>query len=551
VTNARLGIAGLVVIVAASALLLQPFGYNQGSHFALVKALAHGTPTIDRYRDYTGDESYFHGHFYSNKAPGLAFFSLPAYEVLGALHLPRGVHVLSLWGALLPALLLLLLVRAMAERVEPGLGAAAAATLGVATLVLPFTGLFFAHLLSALLGFAAFALLWRERDGRAQLWLVGAAGLLAGLAVTTEYPLAIVGGVLELYALTRAPRLRRGAAYAAGALVGLVPLAAYNWWAFGSITHLSYSDVTAQRGTAGQRAAAVQHPEVFGLSLPSPHVATELLLSWRGLLVFTPVLATAGGGIWLLYRAGRRAEALTIGGVCVALVVFNASFWGPFGGWGPGPRYLISMLPFVAVPIAVAWRRLPITTGALGAVSAAMVLLATVEMPILFLHGDTAKIGTLLHGLAHGDVTKTVLGHAWLAVLPFVLVLASGLVLVGKATNALPVRRRDVEGALVAVLGWIVVTLSTPTLLDGVPQHRALGAVAAILLAGLVIWAVARVLRGGLAAAIPALPLLALAAPSVHRHAEWAVFVLAAALAATAFAERSSRSWTAAGTTES
>jgi hypothetical protein len=180
-----------------------------------------------------------------------------------------------------------------------------------------------------------------------------------------------------------------------------------------------------------------------------------------------------------------------------------------------------------------------------------MVLLATVEMPIFFLHGDTARLGTLLHGLAHGDLTKTVLGHGWLAVVPFVLLLAGGLVLVGLATGALPVRRRDVESALVAVLGWIVVTLSTPTLLDGVSQHRALGAFAAVLLAGLVIWTVLRVLRGGLAAAVPAIPLVALAAPSVHRHAEWALFVLAAALATIAVAARSSRSWTAAGTTES
>ena len=495
-TRPRLGIAGLVVIVAASALLLQPFGYNQGSHFALVKALAHGTPRIDRYRNYTGDESYFHGHFYSNKAPGLAFFSLPVYEALGALHLPQGVHALSLWGALLPALALLLLVRARADQVEPGLGAASAATLGAATLVLPFTGLFFAHLLSALLGFSAFALLWHEREGPAQPWLVAAAGLLAGLAVTTEYPLALVGGVLGLYVLSRTPRLRRGLAYAAGTLVGVVPLAAYNWWAFGSITHLSYADVTAERGTAAQRAAMVQHPKLFGLSLPSPRVAIELLLSWRGLLVFAPVLAVTAAGIVLFYRAHRRAEALTIAGVCAALIVFNASFWGPFGGWAPGPRYLIPMLPFLALPLALAWRRLPVTTGALAIASAAMVLLATVEMPVLFLHGDTARLGTLLHGLAHGQLTKTVFGDGWLAVLPFVLVLTAGVGLVARATENPTVRRRDLECAGVALAGWLVVVVASPQLVDRVSPY------AALLLAALVVASVVRVWRRGLRAAV-------------------------------------------------
>ena len=161
----RAGVLALLVLVAASAVLLQPFGYNQGSHLALVHALADGTPRIDRYRDYSGDESFYRGHAYSNKAPGLAFATLPAYLALRAAHLPHGVHVLSLWSVLLPAALLLLLVGSTVERIEPGLGTLTAATLGLATLVLPFTSLFFAHVLSALLGFAAFALLWRERDG--------------------------------------------------------------------------------------------------------------------------------------------------------------------------------------------------------------------------------------------------------------------------------------------------------------------------------------------------------------------------------------------------
>jgi hypothetical protein len=407
------------------------------------------------------------------------------------------VHQLSLWGVRLPAPLLLRLVRATGERVEPGLGAAAAATLGVATLVLPFTGVFFAHLLSALLGFAAFSLLWREREGPPQLRLVAAAGLCAGLAVTTEYPLALVGAVIGLFAVSRVPRIRRGVAYTAGTFLGLMPLAAYNWWAFGSPTHVSYADVTAERGTAAQRAAAVQHPELLGLSLPSPRVAIELLLSWRGLLVFAPVLAVAAAGIGVLYRAGRRAEALAIAGVGASLVVFNASFWGPFGGWGPGPRYLIAMLPFLAVPLALGWRRFPVTTAVLTAASAAMFLLATIEMPVLFLHGDTARIGTLLHELAKGRVTKTVFGHGLPAVIPFALVLAAGVFLVSRATERPSFRRRDVESAGVALAGWLIVVVASPPLVDHVSPY------AALLLAALVVAVVARVMRRGLRAAVP------------------------------------------------
>ena len=44
-------------------LLLQAFGFNQGAHYSLVKALAAGTARIDHFQAYSGDESYYHGHF--------------------------------------------------------------------------------------------------------------------------------------------------------------------------------------------------------------------------------------------------------------------------------------------------------------------------------------------------------------------------------------------------------------------------------------------------------------------------------------------------------
>ena len=92
-------------------------------------------------------------------------------------------------GAVIPAVALLLLVRWVADRIEPGYGTAAAITLGLGTIVMTFAAEYFSHAIAATLGFAAFALLFREREGRARLSLVGAAGLLAGLAVSFEYPL--------------------------------------------------------------------------------------------------------------------------------------------------------------------------------------------------------------------------------------------------------------------------------------------------------------------------------------------------------------------------
>ena len=80
----RSGLLAIAVLVAGCVLLLQPFGFNQGAHYALVKALAHGTARIDDYQGFSGDESWYHGHYFSNKAPGVAFLCLPFYLVLRA-----------------------------------------------------------------------------------------------------------------------------------------------------------------------------------------------------------------------------------------------------------------------------------------------------------------------------------------------------------------------------------------------------------------------------------------------------------------------------------
>ena len=47
-------------------------------------------------------------------------------------------------------------------------------------------------------------------------------------------------------------------------------------------------------------------------------------------------------------------------------LVYNAGYYLPFGGGSPGPRFLIPMLPFLAVPLGLALRRYPAVTVALG-----------------------------------------------------------------------------------------------------------------------------------------------------------------------------------------
>jgi hypothetical protein len=451
----------LLALAVAFAWPMQVNGWNQNAHYALARALAvYGTPHIDRSRGEigdlgTGDVAFYRGHWYAAKAPALAFVSVPPLVVAEAVGMrttgdpTRIIWALHLVGAALAAVALLVLVRMVAERLEPGLGTAAAVTLGLATLVLPFATLFFSHVLAALLGFGAFALLAREREGPQRLALVAAAGVSAGLAVFAEYPLAIAGAILGLYAIARPGRLRRAAAYSGGVLVGLLPLLLFNWWAFGTPTHIAYEDYYA----GGEKAGGV-----FGFGLPSSGHAHDLLFQSMGLLVLTPVVVAAvGGGLLLLRR--RPAEALVLLGVAGAYFLYNVSlrYASPFGGLGP-PRYLFPMLPFLGVAFAVAYRRFPLTTLALALVSAFQMVLMTATGPLAAYDGEwLSRAGSRLFvqtGAAIVDVT------GWYAIVLFFATAVVAAIAAALATGRIPISVPDALASGLLVGAWALIGLA-------------------------------------------------------------------------------------------
>jgi hypothetical protein len=78
----RAGVLAILALVLAYASVAQGPGVNQLAHFSLVRALGHGTPRVDRYHRETKDLSWYRGHYYSSKAPGLAFLTVGPYLVL-------------------------------------------------------------------------------------------------------------------------------------------------------------------------------------------------------------------------------------------------------------------------------------------------------------------------------------------------------------------------------------------------------------------------------------------------------------------------------------
>jgi hypothetical protein len=531
-------------LAVAYAVVVQPVGCNQSAHYALVQALGDGTPRIDRYHQETCDKSYVDGHYYAAKAPGLALVTEPWYLLLDAVgavpanpaleepypeamfELPRGaIWQLRLLSALLPALALVLIAGRVAERLQPGSGVPVAATLGLGTLVLPFATDFFAHALSAALGFGAFALLFRDR---VRAGTAAAAGVCAGAAIVVELPLVLLAVALGLYALSGNSRVRRLAAYAAGAVAGALPLLAFNWWAFGSPVRLAYQNAVLDPGSSGHDVLAGSR--FFGVGLPSPRVVVELLFSPRGLLVLTPVLALGWLGAVLLHRQGRRAEGLLLGLLPLGFVVYNAAYAVPFGGFAAGPRFLVPAIPFLAVGLAPVFALRRLTAWTLALVSAGVMVVATAAQPMLE-NDDTRK---WLRDWADGDLTHTVVtlaggGHGWLAIVPFVVAVTAA------AAAAAPGRfrpaRRDAATAALAVVAWVVVLTAAPDLLrvDALTgQEWGAVAVPAVALAAGVV-----VANAGSLAAFGGAPLLLLLSARFSLHTKQALALALLALVAT------------------
>jgi 4-amino-4-deoxy-L-arabinose transferase-like glycosyltransferase len=481
----RLTIIAISALVFGFSYLIQPAWENERAHYALVRALAAGKANVDDSMRFPAlrsvDVTAFEGHVYSNKAPGLAAATLPPYVALERAGLvttgnpTRVVWALHLWSVILPVAALLLLVRWRAEHAEPGFGTIAAVSLGIGSLILPFSTVFFAHVLSAMLGFTAFALLARQRETGGSQWLLFLAGLAGGLAFTVEYPLGFVALVLAVLALAGRDRIRRVTLYCLGVAAGALPAFAFNAWAFGTPFHVP------QEGW--HRVGEEPLPGWFGITRPTLDNALNILFSPGGM---GPILLPALVGAVLLWRRNARLEAalpLVITGLFLA---FSSGGASPFGGASPGPRYMIATLPFLAVPLAVAFRAFPGATLGLVAGGATFMVAATLTLPLEAWDGDVS------HRLITGHWVDSVAsfvglrGSAW--DLPFLLALAFAAAAAIAATPWRVVLRRDLLAGVIALGAWLAVSNT----LHDLRQHGWAGeatvvavvAVAALLVAG-------------------------------------------------------------------
>lgn len=375
------------------------------------------------------DRAVYGGRSYSDKAPGMSFFAVPAYEIeriVGVARAPSGWQTegdLSLWGIRVMTsglffLLTAFLVGRTAEALVPRTGAVTAAIFGTATIAAPLAPTLFEHDAAAFWAFLGFVLAWRQRRPLP----LALAGLAAGIAVLFEYSTGLI--VLAVAVYVAAQAWRRAGWF----LLGLVPpalaLGAYDRAAFGSPFHLSYSYVA-------NRYAEAQHSGFFGIGLPTLHGLADVLVVDRGLLVFSPVMLAGAFGLVLMGRRGYRDEALVAGFVAVAFTLSDAGYFLPYGGGTPGPRFLAAAIPFLVLGLPFALERFRRTVLALAVLSVVLTTADAVTWGVRNEH-DRWYPG---HGFS--DLSKTV--WVWLGVNR---VAGAGIVLLcGLAALAIGARR--------------------------------------------------------------------------------------------------------------
>lgn len=380
-------IIGLVLMLCYSYYFYLGGNWNVESRLALMHAVVdRGTLQIDHYyfnqrmnRERTQDIALYRGHYYSDKAVGVAFLGVPFYwgvKSLFALAPPAqgwqwvmGNYLVNLFVTAFPSALAGVLFFILLGYFLPAGAPRIWLTLayGLGTIAAPYATMIFGHQTAAALGFIAFFILFRlRRRGWSPGWAL-AAGLLAGYSLITDFLSALV--VLGLVIYAGVTVFQRGKGVGAGIcallpfLAGLLPPLAlqlwYNWAAFGSPLASAYHYEVLEKFRIGMSAG------LMGITYPRLEALYQLTFGpYRGLFYGSPFLLFVIPGTWLWLRRPRpsgkklpppspfaefRLEGLLCAGLGLFALLINASYylWG--GGGIYGARFMIPALPFICL----------------------------------------------------------------------------------------------------------------------------------------------------------------------------------------------------------
>ncbi len=454
--------------------------WNQNSRMDLTLAiLERGTLCIDDYYENTGDYAIYGGRIYTDKAPGTSFLGVPPYflfKLLADRPLVRGLFyrlsgsqalastlreegtglleqkvyfaaalyattfaTVSLPSALLGVVLYVFIGGLITS---PAARAALVLAYGLATIVFPYSTVFYGHQIAAALLFFAFSVLYRIRQheiNRNLLWGVG--GLL-GLAVLIEFQALIPLAILSLYALWFLKRKAEILKIGLGGLPFGLLLGWYNAAAFGSPFASSYRYLG--------RFPEISNTGFLGFSQPSLEALWGVTFSpYRGLFFLSPFLLLAIPGFWYLLRMRQwRPEGVLWLSLVLTQLALVSAWYDWRGGFAIGPRNLLNILPFMMPPVAaciLVWREkrlLRVLAWGMATVSFGIVWIASISgqdfAPIAI---SNPVVDFFWPKFQAGDITRNLgmaLGFSsWSSLLPLIIILGGILWIAQKNWRAL------------------------------------------------------------------------------------------------------------------
>jgi len=337
---------------------------NESCRYYLIMAVVdHHKLNVDYIStDANDDLSFYNGHYYSAKAIGVPLLGVPVYWFIrnftplsstspfSALN----IYIVRFFVTTLPFVILGLVMFYFIKRmgVDPASSISTVLVYGMGSIALHHALIFSGHQTAGAFCFFSFALIFwlksKTKENSLNESYSFFAGLLAGIGALSDYTAMYIAIILTFYMFfTHVPRNHK-LSFIIGAIPCIALLASYNLHCFGSFFSFSYNNLTNESFMYGAKEG------LLGISLPKPEAIFAILFSpSRGLFFIMPVFLYSLFGLIRMFREKHfLAEAIVIAVIFSGYICINGGFYGWHGGWTYGPRYLVPMLPFLAIPIA-------------------------------------------------------------------------------------------------------------------------------------------------------------------------------------------------------